>query len=67
MLAPVIFISLRGAAVVTAHALGASRLERSAASINIYSIIIFSGIFFPISQHNVMPALLQRFSGARGP
>ncbi|WP_139372213.1 hypothetical protein [Pseudomonas fluorescens] len=67
MLAPVIFISLRGAAVVTAHALGASRLERSAASINIYSIIIFSGIFFPISQHNGMPALLQRFSGARGP
>ncbi|MBC8783303.1 MULTISPECIES: hypothetical protein [Pseudomonas] len=67
MLAPVIFISLRGAAVVTAHALGASRLERSAASINIYSIIIFSGIFFPISQHNGMPALLQRFSGAQGP
>ncbi|WP_156526274.1 hypothetical protein [Pseudomonas antarctica] len=62
MLAPVIFISLRGAAVVTAHALGASRLERSAASINIYSIIIFSGIFFPISQHNGMPALLRRFS-----
>ncbi|MCF5231636.1 MULTISPECIES: hypothetical protein [unclassified Pseudomonas] len=46
MLAPVIFISLRGAAVVTAHALGASRLERPAAAINIYSIIIFVEYFF---------------------
>ncbi|NWA85447.1 hypothetical protein [Pseudomonas sp. D2002] len=67
MLAPVIFISLRGAAEVTAHALGDSRLERSAAPINIYSIIIFSGIFFPISQHNGTPALLHRFSRPRLP
>jgi hypothetical protein len=67
MLAPVIFISLRGAAVVTAHALGESRLERSAGSINIYSRIIFSGIFFPISQHNGTPARVHRFSSPRGP
>ncbi|TSD77461.1 hypothetical protein FFI16_013860 [Pseudomonas sp. KBS0710] len=67
MLAPVIFISLRGAAVVTAHALGASRLERPAAAINIYSIIIFSGIFFPISQHNGIPAAVHRFSSPRAP
>ncbi|MFL1492713.1 hypothetical protein [Pseudomonas antarctica] len=67
MLAPVIFISLRGVAVVTAHALGESRLERPAASINIYSIIIFSGIFFPISQHNGTLARLHRFSRPQAP
>ncbi|MGA9700231.1 hypothetical protein [Pseudomonas sp.] len=67
MLAPVIFISLRGAAVVTAHAFGESRLERPATAINIYSIIIFSGIFFPISRHNRLPANLHRFSRPRGP
>ncbi|WP_242197535.1 MULTISPECIES: hypothetical protein [unclassified Pseudomonas] len=67
MLAPVIFISLRGTAVVAAHALGESRLERPAAAINIYSIIIFSGIFFPISQHNGLPAFLHRFSRPRPP
>ncbi|MPR01816.1 hypothetical protein F0169_06805 [Pseudomonas sp. MAFF 212408] len=67
MLAPVIFISLRGATVVTAHALGESRLERSAAPINIYSIIIFSGIFFPILRHNGMPARVDRFSRPPAP
>ncbi|AZP72354.1 hypothetical protein EJJ20_25670 [Pseudomonas poae] len=46
MLAPVIFISLRCTAVATANALGGCRLERPATAINIYSIIIFSGIFF---------------------
>ncbi|MCF5052480.1 hypothetical protein GIW50_22115 [Pseudomonas syringae] len=67
MLAPVIFISLRCAVVATANALGGSRLERPAAAINIYSIIIFSGIFFPISLHNGTPAPVHRFSSPRGP
>jgi hypothetical protein len=67
MLAPVIFISLRCAAVVTANALGASRLERPAAAINIYSRIIFSGIYFPIRQHRGTPATVHRFSSPRGP
>ena len=63
MLAPVIFISLRCAAVATANALGGSRLERSAAPINIYSRIIFSGIFFPTHCHNGPPATVHRFNG----
>ncbi|WP_124432496.1 hypothetical protein [Pseudomonas orientalis] len=67
MLAPVIFISLRCAAVATANALGGSRLERPAAAINIYSIIIFSGIFFPISRHNTVAAIVHRFSSPRRP
>jgi hypothetical protein len=67
MLAPVIFISLRGAAVVTAHALGGCRLERPAAAINIYSRIIFCGIFFPIRQHRGTPAAVHRFSRPTGP
>jgi hypothetical protein len=67
MLAPVIFISLRCAAVGAANALGGSRLERPATAINIYSIIIFSGIFFPIRWHNGTPAAVHRFSRPRGP
>ncbi|MEZ0615025.1 hypothetical protein ACAW49_12840 [Pseudomonas sp. Env-44] len=67
MLAPVIFISLRCAAVATANALGGSRLERPVAAINIYSIIIFSGIFFPIPQDSGTPAPMHRFSRPRGP
>ncbi|WP_338510388.1 hypothetical protein VRB52_13765 [Pseudomonas trivialis] len=66
MLAPVIFISLRCAAVATANALGGSRLERPATPINIYSIIIFIGIFFPIRQHSFTPAAVHRFSSPAG-
>jgi hypothetical protein len=62
MLAPVIFISLRCAAVATANALGGSRLERPATAINIYSIIIFSGIFFPIRHLEGSAPTLHRFS-----
>ncbi|MFN3357890.1 MAG: hypothetical protein ACK418_18040, partial [Pseudomonas sp.] len=64
---PVIFISLRCAAVATANALGGCRLERPAAAINIYSRIIFSGIFFPIRWHNGPPATVHRFSRPRRP
>jgi hypothetical protein len=67
MLAPVIFISLRCAAVATANALGGSRLERPEAAINIYSIIILRGIFFPILQDRGTPAPVHRFSKPRGP
>ncbi|MFC6339768.1 hypothetical protein GIR22_15825 [Pseudomonas sp. CCM 7891] len=48
MLAPVIFISLRLPSWMAAAALGGCRLKRPTRSINIYSINIFSGIFFPI-------------------
>ncbi|MCQ2996399.1 hypothetical protein NLO95_20045 [Pseudomonas syringae] len=47
MLAPVIFISLRCTAIETANALGAIRLKRSEAPINIYSIVILYGIYIP--------------------
>ncbi|MBW1250222.1 hypothetical protein [Pseudomonas tolaasii] len=67
MLAPVIFISLRCTVMATVNALGASRLERSAAPINIYSIIIFSGIFFPISHSKGSASTLHRFSSPSGP
>ncbi|MBV4456008.1 hypothetical protein [Pseudomonas azadiae] len=67
MLAPVIFISLRCAAEATANALGASRLERPATPINIYSRYFFFGIFFPLSVYRIIPAALHRFSRPRRP
>jgi hypothetical protein len=67
MLAPVIFISLRCAAVATANALGGSRLERPAAPIDIYSIYFFIAIFFPLSLYKSMQAAVHLFSRPRPP